>query len=316
MSAAAASLVHGEKAYAKINLFLHVTGRRDDGYHLLDSLAVFADVADRLTVGPCPELRMSLSGPFGAALRENAEDNLVLRAARRLAAEAAHPVPGAHLTLEKHLPVASGIGGGSADAAAALRLLRRFWSLGAVDASFLHAVASELGADVPVCLASRPARMQGVGDILLEAPTLPAIGMVLINCGDAVSTQAVFGAREPGFRQVAELPHGWSDATSLAASLSLLSNDLEAAARQLCPAIGDVLSVLRALPGCRLARMSGSGATCFGLFDDASAASLAMRKGGWPSHWWTWAGGLFVNGASTDPGSAGLLKQDDVGAGS
>jgi 4-diphosphocytidyl-2-C-methyl-D-erythritol kinase len=290
LTAGAASFGHdGEKAHAKVNLFLHVTGRRDDGYHLLDSLVVFAGVADRLTVMPGPDLHLSLAGPFGAGLREDSEDNLVLRAARRLAAEAAHPVPGAHLTLEKHLPVASGIGGGSADAAAALRLLRRFWLLGAVDASRL---ASSLGADVPVCLASRPARMQGIGDILLDAPLLPAMGMVLVNCGEAVSTQAVFRARAPGFREPAELPRGWSDARSLAESLSLLSNDLEAAALKFCPAIGDVLSMLRALPGCRLARMSGSGATCFGLFDNPATAKVAISEKGWPSHWWTWSGGL------------------------
>ena len=286
-----------EFAYAKINLFLHVTGRRDDGYHLLDSLAVFADVADRLSVTPDPALRLSLCGPFGAGLQSASDDNLVLRAARLLegrspATEAHQPVAGAHLTLEKHLPIASGIGGGSADAAAALRLLRRFWSLGSVDDGRLHDLAAGLGADVPVCLRSHPARMQGIGDRLLAAPVLPASGMMLINCGEAVSTQAVFRAREPGFSPVAELPSGWSDTVSLAASLALLSNDLEAAARCLCPLITDVLSALRALPGCRLARMSGSGATCFALFDDVPAAHHAMQNKTWPPSWWVWAGGL------------------------
>ena len=290
--------VLAETARAKVNLYLHVTGRRDDGYHLLDSLAVFPDAADRLTVEPDSELRLSLSGPFAQQLDDGNVDNLVVRAARALAR---HRRPGeaggAHLTLEKHLPVASGIGGGSADAAAALRLLRRFWSVDALGEPGLHALASGLGADVPVCLQQGPARMGGVGEMLEGAPLLPDLGMMLVNCGEAVSTQAVFRARAPGFSPKAELPRGWSDATSLGASLASLSNDLEAPALLLCPAIGLVLAFLRTLPGCRLARMSGSGATCFALFDSPQAARAAyaeaMRAGRLPGHWWAWAGGLF-----------------------
>lgn len=293
-----------ETAHAKVNLFLHVTGRRDDGYHLLDSLAVFAGVADRLTVVPDTRLRLSLSGPFAAHLQVDPgadpaspeADNLVLRAARRLIAAASRDghgdSPGAHLTLEKQLPVASGIGGGSADAAAALRLLRRFWSLDGVDDERLHAIASSLGADVPVCLAQRPARMQGIGEILREAPVLPELGMVLINCGEAVATPAVFRARVPVFSPQAVLPGGWPDAASLAADLARLSNDLEAAACLICPTIETVLSALRGLPGCLFARMSGSGATCFGLFETSSAASDAVRDSRLPAQWWVWAGAL------------------------
>ena len=285
-----------ERAPAKVNLYLHVTGRRPDGYHLLDSLAVFPDAVDRLGVLPDAQLRLSVSGPFATTLRGGDTDNLVLRAARALSAGYAQGrAAGAHLMLEKHLPVASGIGGGSADAAAALRLLRRFWSIEAVDDAGLHALASSLGADVPVCLSRVAARMRGVGDLLQAAPRLPELGMVLVNCGDAVSTQAVFRTRAPGFSTEAELPRGWSDVGSLAASLALLSNDLEAAAMRLCPAIGDVLAVLRALPGCRLARMSGSGATCFALFDDPPAASAAIGVAALPSYWWAWAGGLYRN---------------------
>lgn len=293
-----------ETAHAKVNLFLHVTGRRDDGYHLLDSLAVFAGAADRIAASPNPGLRLSLSGPFAATLQASGpadhDDNLVLRAARALAAE--HPdhgrsgLPGVHLTLEKHLPVASGIGGGSADAAATLRLLGRFWSFDTVDDGRLHAIAAGLGADVPVCLAQRPARMQGVGDILHEAPALPPLGMVLVNCGQAVATAAVFRTRWPGFSKQAELPRGWSDTRSLAASLATLSNDLEVAACHICPDIGAVLAALRALPGCLFVRMSGSGATCFGLFDDERAARLALAEAGLPAHWWAWAGGLHRQG--------------------
>ena len=287
-----------EAAYAKVNLFLHVTGRREDGYHLLDSLVVFAQAADRVRVTPDEQLRLSLSGPFAAKLPDagsaQGDDNLVLRAARALAVEARYVGPGAHLALEKHLPVASGIGGGSADAAATLRLLRRFWSLDAVDDTRLHRLAAGLGADVPVCLAQRPRRMQGVGEILGEAPALPAFGMVLVNCGEPVATSAIFRARGPGFSAKAELPAGWSDAASLAANLAVLSNDLEEAACRLFPAIREVLSALRALPGCRLARMSGSGATCFGLFDDVPMAREALAGAGLPEHWWVWAGGTHL----------------------
>lgn len=293
-----------ETAHAKVNLFLHVTGRRDDGYHLLDSLAVFAGVADRLTVVPDARLRLSLSGPFALHLQADPgdgpvppeADNLVLRAARRLVAAASgdrhEDLPGAHLTLEKQLPVASGIGGGSADAAAALRLLRRFWSLDGMGDERLHALASGLGADVPVCLAQRPARMQGIGEVLREAPALPEVGLVLINCGEAVATPAVFRIRAPGFSPQAVLPDGWPDAASLAADLGRLSNDLEAAACLICPTIETVLSALRGLPGCLFARLSGSGATCFGLFETPQAASQAVRDSRLPARWWVWAGAL------------------------
>ena len=289
-----------EIAHAKVNLFLHVTGRRGDGYHLLDSLVVFAEAADRVSVTPDERLRLSLSGPFAAKLpaagSPGSDDNLVLRAARRLAAASGDAdlqrLAGAHLTLDKHLPVASGIGGGSADAAATLRLLRRFWSLGTVDDARMHDLAAGLGADVPVCLAQRPARMRGVGEILHAAPALPALGMVLVNCGLPVATSAVFRAREPGSSAEATLPDGWTDAAALAADLARLSNDLEAAACRLFPAIGEVLSMLDGLPGCRLARMSGSGATCFGLFDTAQSARDALEGAALPAHWWSWAGGL------------------------
>ena len=204
---------------------------------------------------------------------------------------------GAHLTLEKHLPVASGIGGGSADAAACLRLLGRFWPDPALDDGARLQLASSLGADVPVCLARRPARMGGAGEILGRAPGLPDIGMALVNCGAAVSTRAVFAARDAAFSREAELPRSWSDAASLAAWLAQLSNDLEAPAMRLCPEIGIVLAALRALPGCRLARMSGSGATCFALFDDPPAARAAIAAYGapLPAHWWVWSGGLYRN---------------------
>ena len=302
-----------EVAHAKVNLFLRVTGRRADGYHLLDSLVVFAGAADMVSVVPDHRLSLALSGPFAAGLpapgAAEGDDNLVLRAARALAAVAAdqgrREFAGGRLVLDKHLPVASGIGGGSADAAATLRLMRRFWSLDAVDDARLHELASGLGADVPVCLRQRPAVMRGVGEILHEAPALPpALGLLLVNCGQPVATSAIFAARGSGFSAVARLPAGWSDAAALAADLAGLSNDLEAAACRLFPAIGQVLSTLGALPGCRLARMSGSGATCFGLFDTPQAARDALSDARLPGHWWGWAGGLHdpADGSRPDPG--------------
>ncbi len=185
-----------ELAPAKVNLFLHVLGQRADGFHVLDSLAVFAGAADRLRVTPAATLSLELAGAFGAALAAE-PDNLVLRAACALAA-AGGIAPTGRLRLEKALPVASGIGGGSADAAAALRLLSRWWGL-AAGAADLAATASGLGADVPVCLAGRPARMGGVGEVLGPAPRLPRCGLVLVNPGVPVATAAVFRARTGAF---------------------------------------------------------------------------------------------------------------------
>lgn len=274
-----------ERAPAKVNLYLHVVGRRADGYHLLDSLAVFADAADVVRAVAAPELSLAVEGPFGGGLSA-AEDNLVLRAARALA-EAAGARGGAALTLVKTLPVASGIGGGSADAAATLRALARLWRVSLPPESLL-AVAAVLGADVPVCLRSVPARMSGVGEVLRPAPALPSGGMVLVNPGVAVSTPAVFRARGAGFTQEAVLPVGWASMRAMAADLGRLGNDLEAPALALAPAVGAVLGWLRGLPGCLLARMSGSGATCFGLFDDGAAA--ASGAAGAPDGWWAWGG--------------------------
>ncbi|MGH7213057.1 MAG: 4-(cytidine 5'-diphospho)-2-C-methyl-D-erythritol kinase, partial [Acetobacteraceae bacterium] len=182
-----------ELAAAKINLFLHVTGRRADGHHLLDSLAVFAGAVDELRAEPADTLSLTVDGPFAWAL-VNESDNLVLRAARALA-EVAHIPPRARLVLTKNLPVASGIGGGSADAAATLRALSILWD---VEAD-LPALAARLGADVSVCVASRPARMEGIGEVLSPPPRLPPCGVLLLNPGIPVATADVFRAREGGF---------------------------------------------------------------------------------------------------------------------
>ncbi|MBN8898253.1 MAG: 4-(cytidine 5'-diphospho)-2-C-methyl-D-erythritol kinase [Rhodospirillales bacterium] len=303
-----------EAAPAKVNLSLHVTGRRADGYHLLDSLVVFAEVGDVLRAEPAPTLSLRLAGPFAAGLSEE-PDNLVLRAARGLAAlvgdrdavtpparapghsaEArpgtpAMPLAGAALTLDKRLPVASGIGGGSADAAAVLRLLVRLWGV-APDPAALHRLAQSLGADVPVCLECRSVRMRGIGEVLAPVPPLPACGLLLVNPGVGVATADVFRARQgQPFSAPPPLPAAWPDAVSLAAWLRDCGNDLEPPARALCPPIGTVLAAIARQPACLLARMSGSGATCFGLFPteaEAQAAADRLR----PEGWWCWGGAL------------------------
>jgi 4-diphosphocytidyl-2-C-methyl-D-erythritol kinase len=285
--AGSASAVVTERAAAKVNLFLHVVGKRGDGYHLLDSLAVFAGVGDVIEAMPADGLSLRVRGPFAAAL-DDAPDNLVLRAARALS-EAAGRRAHAALMLHKVLPVASGIGGGSADAAATLRALCRLWGIapGSID---LPDLALRLGADVPVCLSSRPARMGGVGEVLTAAPVLPACGLLLANPGGAVATADVFRARAPGFSTAAELADAWPDAAAMARDLAAQRNDLQAAACGLAPEIAPLLERIAALPGCLLARMSGSGATCFGLFSSADAAAAAARALGQVA--WCWGGAV------------------------
>jgi 4-diphosphocytidyl-2-C-methyl-D-erythritol kinase len=273
-------------APAKVNLFLHVTGRRADGYHELDSLAVFPAVGDVVRVRAAAALTLEVGGPFGVALASE-PDNLLLRAARAL-----RPGGGAALALEKNLPVASGIGGGSADAAAALTALAELWG---VETS-LHEVAAGLGADVPVCLASRPARMQGIGEILAAAPVLPDFGIVLVNPGVAVPTPSVFKARAGGFSAVAGLPGAWPDVAAMVDDLNATRNDLQDAAIGIAPVIAAVLDMLAALPGALLVRMSGSGATCFALFETPQAAAAAAETARRPG-WWCWGGGLYEPGS-------------------
>ena len=276
-----------EAAPAKVNLFLHVVGRRADGYHLLDSLAVFGPAADGLALEP-GALALRVTGAFAEGLAGEG-DNLVLRAARALA-NAAGIAPRGGLVLEKALPVASGIGGGSADAAATLRLLNRAWGLGWTMGR-LRELAVPLGADVPVCVESRPARMGGIGEVIGAAPALPPVALLLVNPGLALATPAVFRARIGGFAAPAVLPAAWPDAAVMAADLRECDNGLEAAAISLCPVVADVLAALAAQPGCLLARMSGSGATCFGLFAREGAARAAAAA--MPAGWWTSAGPLY-----------------------
>ena len=274
-----------EKARAKINLTLHVRGRRADGWHDLESLVAFAGVADVLRLEPQAALALRVSGPTAQDAGPD-DDNLVLRAARALAAAAARTAD-ADLRLVKRLPVASGIGGGSADAAATLRALLRLWGI-APEAVDLPGLALTLGADVPVCLAARAARMGGIGETITPPPRLPAFGLLLANPRIAVPTQAVFRARAGAFSAPARLPAVWPDASRMAADLAGLGNDLQDAALSLCPAIGAVLAAIAAQAGCLLARMSGSGATCFGIF--ATPAHAAAAAAALPESWWRWGG--------------------------
>lgn len=270
-----------EFAPAKINLYLHIVGRRDDGYHLLDSLVVFAGVGDIVTVSPAASLSLRLRGPFAHALLD-VPDNIVLRAARLLAKDICR-VPNVTLTLEKRLPVSAGLGGGSTDAAAALRALARLWNVDR-PAERLLSIALALGADVPVCLYSAPAQISGVGGSLQPAPALPSAWFLLVNPLRPLATEAVFHAYDRDVRRVSssataamplvDVPR---DAISLSQMLATLRNDLYASAISLEPSIRTVLKVLTALPGCLLARMSGSGATCFGLFADSASAIAAAR---------------------------------------
>ncbi len=264
-----------ETAPAKLNLYLHLLGRRADGYHLIDSLVVFAVVGDAVEVAPGDGLSLDVTGPFASALAET-HDNLVVRAARRLAAVGGVSADAA-IRLHKALPVAAGLGGGSADAAAALRALAAFWRL-RPDENELLRLGLELGADVPACLAGRAAFVGGIGEAIEPAPSLPPVFTVLVNPRTPLATKDVYAAFAGTFSQPARFAGAPRDAQELAAWLTERANDLEAPALRLAPAVGEVLAALAAEPGCLLARMSGSGATCFGLFATAEAASAAAAR--------------------------------------
>jgi 4-diphosphocytidyl-2-C-methyl-D-erythritol kinase len=271
-------------ARAKINLFLHVGDRRADGFHPLQSLAVFPDFGDRLAAEEADDLSLVIEGPFAPALTNG--DNLVLKAARALAARAGRPAQ-AKLTLTKNLPVASGIGGGSADAAAALRALASLWRLNPDDKALCD-IAAALGSDIPVCVASRPAFMEGRGEALTPLTSLPPLPLLLVNPGVAVPTKDVFAALVLRRGTEMKLPaNGFSDLADLLRFLEATGNDLEAPALGFQPVIGEVLFALKALPGALFTRMSGSGATCFALMpdDDGCARAAAMLKEKHPG-WW------------------------------
>ena len=262
-----------EHAAAKINLALHITGQRDDGYHLLDTLVVFTQAGDTVTAAPSAEDRFSMTGAFAETLMANS-DNLVLRA--RALMRRLHPaLPPVALSLDKSLPVASGIGGGSADAAATLRVLARMLAI-STDDEGLFTAALSLGADVPMCLPSRPARVQGIGEAMTPVLGLPSLHLVLVNPGVSVSTPSVFKALMEKYNApLPDLP-GNVAFVPFVEWLCQTRNDLQQPASGQAPQIADAIAALEA-EGAALVRMSGSGATCFGLFPTAQAAQGAAH---------------------------------------
>ena len=276
----------GVFAPAKINLFLHVGERREDGYHALESLVAFAQIGDRLQISHAEGLSLDISGSFANRLLRN-DNNLVLRAARALSAQMGGGVGKAHIALEKNIPVAAGLGGGSADAAAALRGLNAFWKLGLSEFELLG-IAATLGSDVPACVLSRPCWMEGRGERVHDVPALPNFQLVLVNPGVMVPTGPIFadlnartgiGAMQP--------PRTLKTVWDLVGYLADAANDLEAPACRFAPLIEEALSAIDREPGCVLAQMSGSGSTCFGLFEQEQfALGAAERMAQDHPEWW------------------------------
>jgi 4-diphosphocytidyl-2-C-methyl-D-erythritol kinase len=270
------------RAPAKINLCLHVGAKRPDGFHELESLVAFTRLGDEILVEREDELQLSIGGPFAERL-SSGDDNLVMKAARALHVRSGI---GARISLLKKIPLASGVGGGSADAAATLRALVRLWSL-PISSDDLHTIAAQLGSDVPVCIESSPAWMTGRGEVVQLLPRLPEISIVLVNPKVEVPTADVF--RRLDKRRGTGLPApmtAFSDADSLVQFLAGTTNDLQSPAIEIAPVIGRVIAEVDRLPGALMVRMSGSGATCFGLFESgetakASADLLRERHPDW-----------------------------------
>jgi 4-diphosphocytidyl-2-C-methyl-D-erythritol kinase len=265
-------------APAKINLYLHVTGRREDGYHLLDSLVAFANIGDQLRLEEASSFSFSLEGPMAAPLAAAGPDadNLVVRAVLALAEELSRPL-NLKLTLVKNLPLASGLGAGSSDAAAALRLLASHWGVPPTDA-LLYRIAAGLGQDVPCCLGAATCYFCDIGNVTDPGPDLPYTDIVLVNPNKALPTPDVFKARQGDFTPAARFQQVPKTSVELAGMLHERRNSLTEAACRLLPEIDEVLAALAASANCQLARMSGSGATCFGLYPNRSAAKQAAAK--------------------------------------
>lgn len=280
-------------APAKINLYLHVIGQQSNGLHLLDSLIAFADIHDTLCLEASSELGLEINGPFACQLTTEA-DNIVLKAARGLA-RLCGVSRGAQLQLTKNLPVASGIGGGSSNAAAALKGLIQLWGVKPNNQD-LKNLALKLGADVPVCLNGRDALISGIGEKIYETEPIPPCSLVLVNSGQKVSTKSVFEIRaklQSSFSRARRFKLSKNNLVELVSNLKSCQNDLDQAAQTLCPEIGKVLHVLEKSQGSLLARMSGSGATCFALFaspEEANAVTLDLTQR-YPN-WWVKAGSL------------------------
>lgn len=268
-------------ARAKINLYLHVLNRREDGYHELDSLFVFGDLADVIAVTPARSLSLEIEGPFGGKLSDQ-EDNSVLRAARLLA-DAVQISPQTKITLTKNLPIAAGLGGGSADAAAVLRALAELWKIpsSAVDLTLL---GLGIGSDVPACLLSEPCYVGGIGEQIEPIPGLPAFPILLVNPGIELATSSVFGTFGREYSEAARFTEIPSTISELVSLLQTRQNDLQRPAIKKCAGIEEILNAINETEGCLLARLSGSGATCFGIFGnivDAKQAAALLKKRGW-----------------------------------
>lgn len=277
-------------ARAKVNLYLHVTGKRADGYHLLDSLIVFAEGGDAIEVRAADKLGLAIDGPFADGL-DNGPDNLVLRAASALQALTGSS-QGAAIRLTKNLPIASGIGGGSADAAATLHALCDLWRVQPSEDALLRLTA-KLGADVPVCLAGKPSFVGGIGEEIALATGLPKSWLLLVNPRVATPTPAVFKARRGDFSGAGRWSQPPRDFADFAARLKQCRNDLTEAAINVTPQIRDVLAAIERLPDCALARLSGSGATCFGLFaDERSARAAEQHLRAQHPDWWSLAAAM------------------------
>ena len=270
------------EAAAKINLYLHVVGRRASGYHDLDSLIAFVNVYDTLSFELSDELTLQIEGTFSSRIL-NSGENLVIRAAHALAA-ATGVKPTANIALKKELPVAAGLGSGSADAAATLRGLAKLWMIDTSEID-LKEVGFSLGADIPAGLVNDTVHVSGVGELLQQGPRLPNAGILLVNPGVTLSTPSVFKARRGGFSPSSPMVTPPRDMERFVRELEDRNNDLTEPAVGLAPVVREVLSALEATPGCRLARLSGSGATCFGLFDDPMAAELAAGSAEL-QNWW------------------------------
>lgn len=284
-------------APAKINLYLHVTGRLDNGYHTLDSLVAFADVGDQIHIEAADDFEFSVDGPYKNAFGPKELDasphssNLVVQAAWALS-RATQKKLDVRVKLTKNLPVAAGIGGGSSDAAAIIWGLLEWWGL-PKQAAFLPELMLDLGADTPVCFTCTPLRMQGIGEILEPAPSMEEIAVVLVNPGKVCMTADVFRTSDAPFENAQTLPDALTEFDDLIDFLSAQKNSLQNAAISVVPEIGYVLSALEAQKGCALARLSGSGATCFGLFEDEARAKIAAGAISKENpDWWVTSGWL------------------------
>ncbi|WP_421983551.1 4-(cytidine 5'-diphospho)-2-C-methyl-D-erythritol kinase [Roseibium sp.] len=292
MTALRSAAPAAELARAKVNLALHITGQRADGYHLLESLVVFPQIGDRLSVVTSETLELVVEGPFAHDLQGPTDENLVVKAARLFADAAGLDPLNLKMTLSKRLPVASGIGGGSSDAATALRLLEDHTGI-YLDDDRLKSIALQLGADVPVCLSVQPQLMRGIGGEVSPAPQMPKCGMVLVNPRLGVSTPEVFKALQNRKNPtLPRFPDSFESLSNLTGFLTLCRNDLQQPAIAICPEIGDILQALTAEDDIVFARMSGSGATVFGLCETGREMEMERSLRKRRPDWWIASGRL------------------------